>query len=141
MSYPDFDTLTSEPKLATRLASEFIGTFAIVLTLGLNVLGNSAATGWSVGAALLCMSYALADVSGGYFNPAVTLAVVLSRKGNCTAAQGVLYAILQVMAGILAGLLYAGLYETHTFALSPKDPYTDKAAYILEFIFTFMLSL
>lgn len=132
--------LAYEPKLATKLAGEFLGTFMLVLTFGLNVLARSPAAAWSAAASAMCMMYAVADVSGGYFNPAVTLAVVLSRKGDCTPRAGVAYAIVQVIAGLLAGLLYAGLYQSQTIALEPKLPYGDKAAYIIEFIFTLVLS-
>jgi len=128
------------PSLVTRFASEFVGTFMLVLTVGLNVLGKSPAAAWSAAASLMCMVYALGDVSGGHFNPAVTLAVVLSKKGGCSPRDGVLYMAFQVAAGILASLLYAGLYKVETFPLGPKAPYTDGAAYILEFLFTFVLS-
>lgn len=133
-----------QPKLATRLACEFVGTFAVVLTLLLNIAGQSVATAWATAAALLSATYAVADVSGGHFNPAVTLAAVLSRRSNLTPGrsvpEGIAHMIFQVGAGTLAGLLYAGLNSCKTFALSPKDPHPDKAAYILEFVFTFMLS-
>merc|ERR1740138_1565474 len=43
--------------LRTRLVSEFIGTFFLVLTVGLNVLGKSPAPVWSIAASLMCMIY------------------------------------------------------------------------------------
>lgn len=133
--------LAYAPKLATRLVSEFIGTFAVVLTLGLNVAGLSAAAAWATGASLTSVTFALNDVSGGHFNPAVTLAAVLSRSCACSAGEGLTYMLFQVAAGCLGGLLYAGIYDIRTFALSPKDPYPDKSAYVLEFLFTFLLAL
>jgi aquaporin Z len=130
--------------LPTKLAAEFLGTFMLMLTLGLNTMGavggssTVAATGLSCGAAVLCMCYSVADISGGYFNPAVTFAAVLSRRGDCTPAHGLFYAIIQISAAILAALLYAGLYRTVTFPLIPKEPYTVMATYVLEFMFTFL---
>merc|ERR1719337_528481 len=53
--------------LQPRFMSEFVGTFVLVLTVCLNVLGGSVATAWSVTAALLSMIYSLADVSGAQF--------------------------------------------------------------------------
>merc|ERR1719265_2986080 len=65
--------------VASQLISEFLGTFMLVLTVGLNVLGNSPAGAFSIAASLMCMIYALGDVSGAHFNPAVTLAILASR--------------------------------------------------------------
>eukprot|EP00416_Gambierdiscus_australes_P019506 CAMPEP_0171063456 /NCGR_PEP_ID=MMETSP0766_2-20121228/5666_1 /TAXON_ID=439317 /ORGANISM="Gambierdiscus australes, Strain CAWD 149" /LENGTH=463 /DNA_ID=CAMNT_0011519363 /DNA_START=83 /DNA_END=1474 /DNA_ORIENTATION=- len=137
---PEEDIAAYEPKITTRLASEFCGTFMLMLTVGLNVMGKSPAVAWSAAASLMCMIYALGDVSGGHFNPAVTLAVVLSRKGRCSLHDGLAYMAIQAIAGILASFLYAGLYSVETFPLEPKAPYSDGAAYILEFLFTFVLS-
>merc|ERR1719155_436371 len=67
--------------LGTKLCSEFIGTFYLVLTVGLNVLGKSPAPVWSIAASLMCMIYALGNCSGAHFNPAVTLAILLSGRG------------------------------------------------------------
>jgi aquaporin Z len=68
--------------------SEFIGTFFLCLTISLNALKgeylsnknpplkdpSGPASTLSNGACLMCMIYALGDVSGGVFNPALTLA-------------------------------------------------------------------
>jgi len=43
-----------------KMVSEFIGTYILVLTVGLNVLGGSPAGAFSIAAALMCMIYALA---------------------------------------------------------------------------------
>ncbi|CAE8635898.1 unnamed protein product [Polarella glacialis] len=130
-----------EPALVTRLLSEFLGTFMLVLTVGLNVLCNSPATAWSAAASLMAMIYALGDVSGGHFNPAVTLAVTLSRKSNISFRDLICYWVIQASAGVLAALLYSSLGPAGaTFGLGPKAPYSDRAAYILEFTFTLVLA-
>merc|ERR1719171_2393641 len=49
----------AEYNLGTRLVSEFIGTFFLVLTVGLNVLGKSPAPVFSIASSLMCMIYAL----------------------------------------------------------------------------------
>merc|ERR1719421_2141806 len=83
-------------KLSTKLVSEFIGTFYLVLTVGLNVIGKSAAPAFSIAAALMCMIYSLGDVSGAHFNPAVTLAILLS--GRVPPQQAVSYVLVQLFA-------------------------------------------
>merc|ERR1719230_1702725 len=62
----------AEPDLVAKLLSEFLGTYMLVLTVGLNVLSGSAAGAFSIAAALMCMIFALGTVSGAHFNPAVT---------------------------------------------------------------------
>ena len=68
---PDEFGGSADYTLGTKLVSEFIGTFYLVLTVGLNVLGKSPAPVWSIAAALMCMIYSLGSVSGANFNPAV----------------------------------------------------------------------
>merc|ERR1719408_83836 len=67
------------PSLGSELTSEFLGTFILVLTVGLNVLGNSPAGAFSIAASLMCMIYASGDGSGANFTPAVTLAILASK--------------------------------------------------------------
>merc|ERR1719498_1997640 len=88
----DFDrNVDDTPTLGSRLVSEFLGTYFLVLTVGLNVLGNSPAGAFSIAAALMSMIYALGDVSGAHFNPAVTLAVLVSKMDTITPKKAGLY--------------------------------------------------
>jgi len=66
--------------LSSRLLSEFLGTYMLVLTVGLNVLGGSPAPVWSIAASLMCMIYALGTCSGAHFNPAVTIAIAAAGR-------------------------------------------------------------
>merc|ERR1719456_1719636 len=77
---PDEFRQPGEYTIGTKLCSEFIGTFFLVLTVGLNVLGKSTGPVWSIAASLMCMIYALGNCSGAHFNPAVTLAILASRR-------------------------------------------------------------
>merc|ERR1719440_2460075 len=71
------------PSLGSELTSEFLGTFILVLTVGLNVLGNSPAGAFSIAASLMSMIFALGNCSGAHFNPAVTVAIMISGRGKC----------------------------------------------------------
>eukprot|EP00971_Amphidinium_carterae_P074646 1475305-Amphidinium_carterae.1 len=112
------------PSLPTRLACEFVGTFSIMLTAALGALMQMSAVAWAVAATLLSMSYALSDVSGGHFNPAVTLATTLCGRSTCSPRQAAGYVCFQCIAGVLAALLATGLRDGATFSLQPKDPFT-----------------
>lgn len=134
-----------EPQLLVNLVSEFLGTFVLVLTVGLCVVMQSVATAWAAAAALACMIYALGDVSGAHFNPAVTFAVVLSRRGKCSPFKGVLYMVVQVLAGYLASFIIAdvhvkGPYSSQSFCLKPSEQGNWTPVSTVEFIFTFMLA-
>ena len=62
--------------ISAKLLSEFLGTYFLVLTVGLNVLSGSAAGAFSIAGILMCMIFALGTVSGAHFNPAVTVAIM-----------------------------------------------------------------
>merc|ERR1719231_471566 len=76
------------PSLPAKLLSEFLGTYMLVLTVGLNVLSGSAAGAFSIAASLMCMIFALGSCSGAHFNPAVTTAIVCSKRGKCSPKDG-----------------------------------------------------
>uniref|UniRef100_A0A7S4S8K4 C2 domain-containing protein n=1 Tax=Alexandrium monilatum TaxID=311494 RepID=A0A7S4S8K4_9DINO len=141
-----------KPSLPSKVASEFIGTFALCLTVGLNVVMKSPATPWSAAAALMSMVYSLGSVSGGHFNPAVTLGAVLSGRGVCPLWHGMFYWSVQLLAGVLAGLLVSdfhqeGPYKFESFDLVPGksvqvagSTYSWWCILAAEGAFTFMLA-
>merc|ERR1719382_1405494 len=84
------------------------------------------------------MIYALGDVSGAMFNPAVTLAVVGSGVGGAPdAATAGLYVLTQITAGICAALSYYGV--ACGFSFGPVAPHGWGAVAVAEIIFTFVL--
>jgi len=134
----EFDTTIS--KALSSLLSEFLGTFMLVATVGFNVLGGSAAPAFSIAASLMCMIYALGNVSGAHFNPAVTLAILLSGRGKMEGGIGMAcgYMCVQILGGICGGLVYASTMGK-AFALGPVAPYGWAAAAFAEILFTFVL--
>merc|ERR1719326_1132457 len=78
---------SADPSIAGKLLSEFLGTYMLVLTVGLNVLSGSAAGAFSIAASLMCMIFALGTCSGAHFNPAVTTAIICSGRDKCDAAE------------------------------------------------------
>merc|ERR1719398_119957 len=103
--------------ITAKLLSEFLGTYMLVLTVGLNVLSGSAAGAFSIAASLMCMIFALGTVSGAHFNPAVTTAIICAGRGKCTTGAGVRYIAVQIIAGICAAFTYSFLMNGETFAL------------------------
>jgi len=137
---PDESVEGAETTVRAKLVSEFIGTFMLVLTVGLNVLNGSHAAAMSVAAALMCMIFALGSVSGAHFNPAVTLAIVCSRRDKCSAKLGCMYAAVQTLAAIVAACTYTLMCGSHAFPLLPENGCWARIV-IAEFSFTFILAL
>ena len=89
---------------------EFIGTFFLVLTVGMTVIEPGTAgdlAPLAIGSALMIMVYAGGHVSGGHYNPAVTVAVWL--RGRCSRAEVPGYIGSQIAAGIVAAFVVLGL--------------------------------
>ena len=117
---------------------EFIGTFFLVLTVGMTVIGPGAAdqlAPLAIGSALMIMVYAGGHVSGGHYNPAVTVAVWL--RGRCSQAEVPGYIGAQIAAGIVASLVVLGLKGDPT--VSVKDIAVFPAL-IAELVGTFALA-
>lgn len=138
-----------------KYIAECIGTFVLVLSVcgtavmsaaypevGVGFFGVACAAGLAV----LAMAYAVGHISGGHFNPAVTIGLwaggrfnvkeivpyIISQVLGATLAGGVLYLIASGQTGFsLAGGFAATGYGEH----SPGG-YSLVAAFICEFIFT-----
>jgi len=123
----------------SKLIAEAIGTFVLVLTVGMNVLVASKAAAFSIAASLMCMIYALGDVSGAHFNPAVTIAVLLSGRKKIEPQTAVCYISAQVAAGFFAALMYECVHSGITFPLRPGDGFDWGGVALAEVIFTSVL--
>ena len=87
-----------------KLITEFIGTFFLILTIGMAVLGGSGSMApVAIGLALTVMVYAGGHISGAHFNPAVTLGILI--RGKITVADAVPYMIVQVLAAAIAAFV------------------------------------
>lgn len=144
-----------------RLVAEWIGTFWLVLAGcgsavlaakgagGIGVLGVSIAFGLTV----LTMAYALGPISGGHFNPAVSLGLWVGRRFagrdvlpyigsqvlGAVAAAGALYLLVQ--HGTSTGNFPDGLLGANGFGdHSPKN-FSMVAAFVGETLLTFMFLL
>mmetsp|Transcript_77067 Transcript_77067/g.121264 ORF Transcript_77067/g.121264 Transcript_77067/m.121264 type:complete len:455 (-) Transcript_77067:115-1479(-) len=137
----DFGAQISAGKLQEQLLSEFLGVFMLVFTVSCNIMGGSAAGALSIACSLSAMIYALGDVSGGHFNPAVSCAVYFAgRDDSFTGKKAALYAVVQVVSGVLAALLVVGIFGTTMTPFGAKAPYHTAQALVAELVFTFMLS-
>ncbi|HVF16372.1 MAG TPA: aquaporin Z [Steroidobacteraceae bacterium] len=140
-----------------KLTAEFLGTFWLVLggcgsaviaaafpNVGIGLVGVSLAFGLTV----LTGAYALGPISGGHFNPAVSIG--LWAGGRFPAAHLAPYIVAQVVGGIAgAGTLYliasgqpdftlAGGFASNGFGEHSPGAYSLTAGLVTELVMTFM---
>lgn len=142
--------------LSQKATAEFLGTLWLVLggcgsavlaaafpNVGIGLLGVALAFGLTV----LTMAYAVGHISGGHFNPAVTIGLCTARR---FLARDVLPYILAQLAGAIAGagILYliasgkVGFDASAGFAANGYDSYSPggyslTAALVAELVMTF----
>jgi aquaporin Z len=119
-----------------KYLTEFIGTFFLVFTIGCTVIagGTGVIPPLAIGASLMVMIYAGGHISGGHYNPAVTLAVTL--RGRCPSADVVPYMLSQLAGAVVAGIIVKYLKTGATVqAFVPAV----LPAILVEFLFTFAL--
>src|SRR2546430_3357315 len=116
---------------------EFIGTFFLVLTVGCTGIGAGAGViaPLAIGAALMVMVFAGGHISGGHYNPAVTLGVLI--RGKVKPADVIPYWIVQFLAAAIAAFLVIKVLRmgAPVTAIAPKMG----PALLAEFLFTFAL--
>ena len=113
---------------------EFIGTFFLVFTVGASVRSGAVLAPVAIGSILMVMIFAGGHISGGHFNPAVTLAVWL--RGKCDAKDVVPYWIAQLAAGLVAALIVVAVFDKPALAAS----HFTKSSLVVEFLYTFALA-
>ncbi|WP_181312180.1 aquaporin [Nocardioides campestrisoli] len=149
---PETTPKTDEPTTGQKVAAETLGTFVLVL-VGVSALlfstGDVVATGLAFGFAMLVLVAVLGRISGGHFNPAITLGAALG--GRLAWRSTPVYLGAQLLGAILAGGCLFGLM--HGFpnfepgnALGPNafgdlspNGYVWWAALLLELVLTFVL--
>lgn len=121
-----------------KYITEFIGTFFLVLTVGLTVIGRiEIMAAFAIGASLMIMVYAGGHISGGHYNPAVTLAVLIRRR--ITFADSINYIIAQIAGATAAAFVVKYFLTTRTPVVAIANPDAIKAL-VAEFIGTFALA-
>jgi aquaporin Z len=121
-------------RIERKLAVEFIGTFFLVFTVGMAVATAGTLAPLAIGGALMVMVFAGGHVSGGHYNPAVSLAVLL--RGKLTPREWAGYAAAQALGALAAAAVVAILgYTPHSAAAVAGAG----KMLIVEFLFTFAL--
>lgn len=115
-----------------KLLVEFIGTFFLVFVVLLS--GNPLA----IGCILMAMVYMGGHISGGHYNPAVTLAVLV--RGKIKMNEALMYMVIQIAGAIAAAVMYYLVYGK-TAAPAPAPGFNLLKPLAIEIIFTFALGM
>ncbi|MGP9783026.1 aquaporin Z [Arthrobacter sp. MYb211] len=152
---------SSSPTMGSRLTAEFLGTFVLVfggcgsaifaaqvldgdtINMGIGFLGVALAFGLTV----LVMVYAVGHISGGHFNPAVTLGAALAKRVEWKAVPA--YMITQVIAASVAGAVLLAIasgkdgfnaaesgFASNGYADRSPDGYSLVSALVAEIVLT-----
>lgn len=93
---------------------EFVGTFFLVSTIIFTVASGSPLAALAIGFSLMVVVYAGGPISGGHYNPAVTLAITLRGKQEGGAVGAIVYTIFQLLAGIVAASIANNIIPQET---------------------------
>ncbi len=117
---------------------ELIGTFFLVLTVACTGLlgANGVIAPLAIGSVLMVMVYAGGHISGGHYNPAVSLAALI--RGALDGSQFIPYVISQILGGILAVMVFFFMAKGSIIVLEPSN-FGLKGLLLAEFLFTFAL--
>jgi len=121
-----------------KYITEFIGTFFLVFTVAAAGVGSWAPIDFAplaIGSVLMVMIFAGGHISGGHYNPAVSMAVFV--RGKMSAGDMITYWVVQLAAGVVAALLASSLLGIKAAAPIPFDM---TKVVIAESLFTFALT-
>lgn len=128
------------PKEVQRLGMEFLGTFFLCLSVSCITHMPAGTAGLVVGGTLMVMVYAGGPVSGGHYNPAVTLAIWV-RGELIEAKEAAQYVVVQLLAACWAAVIADGIYSFKSNAYcSPGKDIRDASAFAVEVFMTFALA-
>ncbi|TKA02241.1 MIP/aquaporin family protein [Actinacidiphila oryziradicis] len=130
--------VVAAPRAGQKYAVELIGTFFLVFTVGAMVYSGSPLAPLAIGSSLMVMVYAGGHISGGHYNPAVTMAALV--RGRIGTRDAVGYWITQLAAGLLAAGVVRGVVTPAAVKTLAPAGHALTAAIVVELLFTFALA-
>jgi aquaporin Z len=121
-----------------RYLTEAVGTFFFVFAIGMSAVSGLAAAPIAIGTMLMVMVYMGGHISGGHYNPAVSIAFVL--RGGFDSKDLVPYIVAQLVGAVLASLAVMAITGS-TFAPAPAADAGLVAVLLSEFLITLALVL
>jgi aquaporin Z len=121
--------------------AEMLGTFVLVFAGTTSIVGALRSglppllvAPFAFGLALLAGLYAFAEVSGGHFNPAVSIGLFLDRRIDGVTALA--YIVMQFIGATLASLVLLSATSKNAVKLTATVPSSDGTAFVMELVFS-----
>ena len=124
--------------MVPKLVTEFVGTFFLVLTIGLTQLIGVSLAPLAIAGILVAMIYMGGHVSKAHYNPAITLAFWM--RGVLPAREILPYMLAQLVAAS-AGAIAADMIVGDVMRVAPAAETGLASFFLLELLFTFALAL
>ena len=125
------------PTAGRKYATELLGTFLFLFTIAAAVLSASSLAPLAIGSVLMVMIYAGGHISGGHYNPAVTLAALV--RGRIRLPDAVAYWVVQIVGGVLGMALARWVIHPAQVTTMALSGHLLGAAFVAELLFTFAL--
>lgn len=120
-----------------KYAVEVIGTFFLVFVVAAASFAGSVFTPLAAGATLMVMVYAGGHISGGHYNPAVTLAALV--RGRIGIRDAIPYWIVQCAAGVVAAAVARAVVNPAVVKTLTPSGHALAAVAVVELLITFAL--
>merc|ERR1719167_74704 len=136
--------MPADAKTLRSAAVEFVGCFIFILTICMAVNSGNAFAPLAIGSCLMVLVYIGGHVSGGHYNPAVSLGIFL-RGADFDIVSMVIYMVAQILGGILGGLIAYALWDAMDgeqkwiAQIKPGADYGSGHAFFVELLYTFFL--
>ena len=125
------------PTAGRKYATELIGTFIFLFTIAAAVLSANSLAPLAIGSVLMVMIYAGGHISGGHYNPAVTIAALV--RGRIGLPDAVGYWVAQIVGGLLGMALARWVIDPAKVTTMTLSGHLLAAAFVAELLFTFAL--
>jgi aquaporin Z len=122
---------------ARKYVVEIIGTFFLVFVVTTASFAGSVFTPLAAGAILMVMVYAGGHISGGHYNPAVTMAALV--RGRIGIRDAVAYWIVQCAAGVVAAVVARAVVNPAAVKTLTPSGHALAAVSVVELLITFAL--
>ena len=128
------------PRILDKFAVEALGTFGLVLTVGVGICSGTSFAALGIGAVLMTLIYAGGYRTGAHFNPAITLAAAV--WGRIPFREAAVHWLVQLAAGLCAAIatrLIIGSGQSEAVTQMMLSGRALLAAFGAELLFTFVL--
>jgi len=121
------------------IAAEFVGTFYVVLTKAMMHAAEHINEPWAVASAHVAMVYSMRDLSGAYFNPAVTLSIYMSGHFP-EGVRVTAYICAQVLGGLVGATFFGTIHTNLQLPVRPSNSMGNRGSIVIvETLFTCFL--